>query len=160
MKHINVPAQVTTIEDKIVGDLTLTQLSLMVLAIFLDFAAYASLPRAMHLSMYKFVFVFILTSLLFASAIKINGKIVLVWFMTLSRYRFRQKLYVFNKNSNYLRTYSCDKEDKKFTEETKHHATKSKAAPSAFEDLSRLDNFNFTFKQEKKGKFHVYITEK
>ncbi len=53
MKTTTVPAQVTTVEDKIAGSLTLSQLFLLIGPIFIASAIYLIIPPTMHLTIIK-----------------------------------------------------------------------------------------------------------
>lgn len=103
MKQTVVPAQITTIEDKISGRLSFQQLMLLAGAIFLDFTVYAALPSSMHLSMYKLALLLSITVTACLSAVRIKGKILLSWVITIARYNNRPRRFIFNKNDNYMR---------------------------------------------------------
>ena len=99
MKVTVIPAQVTTVEDRITGNLSVSQIVLFAIPIFGGSLLYAALPPSMEFSLYKLImigFVSILAGLL---AIRIKGKIILVWALILLRYRLRPRHYLFNKNT-------------------------------------------------------------
>ena len=103
MKTTLVPAQVTTVEDKIAGSLSLSQLLLLCTPIFLGGAIYALFPPLLHLTLIKtglFVLLVIIFSLL---SIRIRGKILLSWLIVISRYNLRPRYYIYNKNEMHLR---------------------------------------------------------
>src|SRR5665213_4365185 len=99
MKVTVVPAQVTTVEDRIAGRLGLSQLLLLAAPIFGGSALYIILPPAMNSSAYKLVIIITLMLICSTMAIRIKGKIVLLWLIVILRYRLRPSYYVFNKNA-------------------------------------------------------------
>lgn len=103
MKTAIVPAQVTTIEDKIAGNLTLQQMILLGSPIFIDFVIYAALPHTLKLNAYKLVLMVITTASSAVLAIRFKSKILLIWAVTIIRYNSRPRYHVFNKSSTYLR---------------------------------------------------------
>lgn len=98
MRTTVIPAQVTTIEDTIAGSLNLTQIALLLSALFVITFIYAVFPKPMMISYYK-VLLFIITFAIFGGlAIRIKGKIILSWLFVLSAYYLRPRYYVFDKN--------------------------------------------------------------
>lgn len=103
MKTTVVPAQITTVEDKVAGNLSFTQLLLLMVPVFLNGALFAAIPPIMKLSPLKMLIGLVLALLCMALAIRIKGKILLTWVSVIARYNLRPRLYVFNKNDTYLR---------------------------------------------------------
>lgn len=101
MKVTIVPAQITTVEDRIAGNLGLSQLLLLSLPIFGGSALYAGLPPFMGSAPYKVILIAILMVLCGIFAIRIKGRIVLLWIVVLLRYRMRSRYYVYNKRSRH-----------------------------------------------------------
>src|SRR5258708_18652430 len=99
MKVTVVPAQVTTIEDRIAGNLGLSQLLLLIAPVFGSSAIYMILPPNMQSAPYKLVLIATLVFVGCLLAIRIKGKILLFWLAIIFRYNLRPKYYVFNKNS-------------------------------------------------------------
>ena len=162
MKHVSIPAQITTVEDRIIGNLTLTQLSLLATPIFIDFGLYATLPKPMHLYLYKLPLMFIVTSVTFTLAIRLKGKLILFWVITLARFKFRAKVYVFNKNNLYFRVSPEPLEptvdQPKVRTQANPKPTPSLSAFDAKSSLNKL-NLNLNFIEEKKGRLYVYVSE-
>lgn len=105
MRTTVIPAQVTTIEDTIAGNLNLTQIALLLSSLFVITFIYAVFPTAMKFSLFK-VFLFILTFSIFGTlALRIKGKIVLSWLFILSVYFLRPRYYVFDKNDLTTRNF-------------------------------------------------------
>lgn len=103
MKTTVVPAQVTTVEDKIAGNLSFTQLLLLVTPVFLGGAVFVLFPPLFRFSYLKLLICAILAILCMTLAIRIKGKILLQWLLVISQYLVRPRLYLFNKNDLYLR---------------------------------------------------------
>jgi hypothetical protein len=98
MKATVVPAQVTTVEDRIAGNLSFSQLVLFALPVFGGSLLYAALPPSMSASLYKIVIILVIAVICMVFAIRIKGKIILLWLIVLLHYNLRPKLYLFNKN--------------------------------------------------------------
>jgi hypothetical protein len=98
MRITVIPAQITTVEDKIAGNLTFSQLLLLVIPLIINCLVYTLLPERMHLNQYKIVLM--LTSfLIFAIlAIRVKGKVLINWLNLIIQYNLRPKYYLFNKN--------------------------------------------------------------
>jgi hypothetical protein len=168
MKTATVPAQITTVEDKIAGSLTLQQMVLLASPVFIDFALYALLPTMLKLNAYKLILMAMITLLADISAIRIRSKILFVWAITLFRYNARPRYYVFNKNDAYLRNNE---------ETTPVNEVETQAASDVEQtiqpDVSRLSeedvfklerilehpSANLSFATSKKGGLYVSISE-
>src|SRR5674476_179344 len=103
MKTAIVPAQITTIEDKVVGNLSLSQLLLLAAPIFVGSAIYIIFPPNMGAALYKAILVTIIAVAFALLAIRVRGRILLLWVVTIGRYNLRNRYYVFDKNDPYLR---------------------------------------------------------
>lgn len=104
MKLAVVPAQVTTVEDRIIGNLSPTQVLLMIVPIFIGGGLYALIPPSMDFSVLKIAIIATLISLSSVLAIKIRGRIIATWLAILLRYYLRPRLYLLDKNSDVART--------------------------------------------------------
>jgi hypothetical protein len=94
MKTTTVPAQVTTVEDRITSNLTLLQIVLLMLPVFIDFIIYASLPKSFKLSILKVSLAVLVTSLLWTMSIRYKDKVIFRWLLLIGRYSFRPRFYV------------------------------------------------------------------
>jgi len=99
MKVTVVPAQVTTVEDKITGNLSLSQIALFCVPVFGGSLLYAALPPSMGYMLYKLVIIGIVSLIALSLSIRIKGKIVLQWLVVLLRFHARPRLYLFTKNT-------------------------------------------------------------
>jgi hypothetical protein len=167
MKTATVPAQVTTVEDKIAGNLTLQQAALLGGPVFLDFAIYMVLPSMFRLNAYKLVLMAIITSTADVLAIRVRGKILLVWAITMFRYNSRPRYYVFNKNNSHLRT-ELSRPNIKTPAPIISHTKKADQRSSqqlSEEDIFKLESAlveqlaSIRFATSKKGGLYVSIPE-
>lgn len=106
MKTIVVPAQVTTVEDKVAGNLSFTQLLLLTTPVFLGGAVFILVPPMLGYTILKLVIAVCLAFVCITLAIRIRGKILAQWIAVIARYRLRPQFYLFNKNELYLRNRS------------------------------------------------------
>lgn len=166
MKTAIVPAQVTTVEDRIAGNLGLSQLLLLVVPIFGGSALYIVLPPGYHNAVYKLVIIALLITICGVLAIRVKGKILLHWAVIILRYNFRPAYYVFNKNSlaNRDQHETGTTEQTEAVEETKP-MQRSQAPSLSIADIARAQAViedpaaNLTFETNKKGGLRVLITE-
>ena len=168
MKTAIVPAQITTIEDKIAGNLTLQQMILLASPVFIDFVLYAVLPTPFKLQVYKFALMAIVTIIFDLLSIRFRGKILLVWAATLLRYNNRPLYYVFNKNNPHLRSVTVQSvQDLEIQQEAQDTGREVKQSLSRLtqEDIFKLERIianpssNLSFVTSKKGGLYVSITE-
>ena len=166
MKVTVVPAQVTTVEDRIVGNLGFSQMLLLITPVFVSAAIFALLPPMMGTALYKYI---LMASILFVCAllaIRIRGKILAAWLVTIARYNVRPKYYLFNKN-----TPSMREEFAAIAEPTKESTAEfPDAKRSLIPRLNELEtaqllaviehpSANLRFETTKKGTLHVRLTE-
>jgi hypothetical protein len=165
MKVTVVPAQVTTVEDRIAGNLSFSQLMLLAFPVFVGSALFVVLPPLYKSALYKLILIgalFIVCSLL---AIRIKEKLVLFWLITLLRYNLRPRYYTFNKRSlagrqNYFAEVEVESEPvapaiKENTSPTQAFSTSDMITLS---NLMEHPDANLSF-ETKKGALYVRITE-
>lgn len=166
MKVTVVPAQVTTVEDRIAGRLGLSQIMLLITPIFVGSALYAILPPFMNSSPYKLVIIITLMLICSTLSIRIKGKILLLWLIVVLRYRMRPSYYVFNKNSmsgreEYQRVIIEDKTDSEEKSVRPMRLVPS-LSPSELVEVQKLMSnpaANIMYAATKKGGLNVFITE-
>lgn len=166
MKTTVVPAQVTTVEDKVAGNLSFTQLLLLVTPVFIDGAIFTLLPPLFNFSILKLVIGIAVALMCMTLAIRIKGKILLSWIVVIATYKLRPKFYLYNKNNMYLRP--SEQQMKAETEPKQQTASKYDAEllPTfiSTQELVRLETAvddpraNFHFKV-RKGGLRVHIRE-
>lgn len=98
MRTTIIPAQITTVEDKIAGTLNMTQILILMFPILWTAVIYILLAPSMKLVAYKLVLILSVTLLCFILSLRIKEKIVAQWLGILMAYRIRPKFYLFNKN--------------------------------------------------------------
>ena len=103
MKTTVIPAQITTVEDKIAGNLNLTQIILLLSSLFVGTFVYTVLPNKIQFTAYKIPLIIFQFVLFAGLSIRIKGRIVLQWLIVLLRYWLRPRIYIFDKNELYLR---------------------------------------------------------
>ena len=120
-----VPAQVTTVEDRIFANLSMPQVMLLFAVIFVSGGVFTFAEPAMEGALYKYVIMLAVGVVCGILAIRIKGKIIGAWLVILMTYYLRPKYYVYDKNVTTLRkTYAVktEKQPKK---------TKAKTASKA-----------------------------
>lgn len=167
MRTTIVPAQITTVEDRIAGRLGLTQLLLLIAPIFGGSAIFVIFPPFFAYAVYKVVLITCVAILCALLAIRIKGKILLFWVITLLRYNARPRYYLFNKNSTHTReiVLSADIEDESAQEievpmaEPVRKVSLTTAERVQIEDLLANPAANVHITTNKKGELRVHLTE-
>ncbi|MGH7238596.1 MAG: PrgI family mobile element protein [Candidatus Saccharimonadales bacterium] len=165
MKQTVVPAQITTVEDKIAGSLSLQQLMLLTMAVLTDFVIYAALPKPMKLTVYKLTVAAFVSCVLSLAALRVKGKILLLWAITIAHYNLRPRHYVFDKNDVYLRALS--RSTKQTVQRAEPVSPKAKPATIKLDEEDKLkladilsgQTVKLRFNSGRKGGLHVYISE-
>lgn len=167
MKTAVVPAQVTTIEDKVAGGLGLTQLTLLVIPVFLSGIVYGILSPTFSLSSAKIIIMTLLFMALGSLAIKIKGILLMNWLLILGRYMARPGFYIYDKNSSASRRNDLSSRQKRPEIVISPTATRqvsfAPALPTheqfAIEALINHPSSKLHFKTDKKGNLHVAISK-
>jgi hypothetical protein len=166
MKTTVVPAQVTTVEDRIVGNLSFSQMIFLIIPVFASAAIFAVLPPLMGAAVYKYVIIGLFVITCSTLAIRIKGQILAVWFVTILRYNVRPKYYLFNKNVATLREdypIRINKgEQRDAPAKSKQRVIQPKLdIPATARVLAALENpaANVRFETTKKGALYVRFTE-
>lgn len=167
MKSTVVPAQVTTVEDRIMGNLGFSQLVLIVLPVFIGAGLFVFLPPLMKGSLYKYIVIASISLVACILAIRIRNKIILLWLITILRFNLRPKYYLFDKNTSSLReeyrNAAQEADESKAVEDDEQAAAVIPALElyqtaqvlAAIDDPARKLRFETT----KKGGLHVRLTE-
>ncbi len=165
MRVTAIPAQITTVEDRIVGSLNLSQLLLLCTPVFTGGLLYAVLPPAMTISVYKLLILAVFIVACGVLAIRIKGMLVLHWAAILVRYWLRPRYYVFDKHSMHGRKQYKTTAAETAEEETAQTPERTRKVSSlSFEDavnvqeLIRNPAANVAF-ETRKGGLYVRITE-
>lgn len=166
MKSTIVPAQITTVEDKVAGGLTLSQLLLLAAPAFIGTGIYVVLPPMIEMAPYKIVIAAVIASVFGLLAIRIRGKILLLWLLILVRYQLRPQYHVFDKNDPHLRDMELvavqeTNEQAAITEELQDEPL----LPLSVAEVVRLEHIasnpeaNLRFLTDKKGVLRVHFNE-
>ncbi len=139
MRTTIIPAQITTVEDKIAGSLNFVQIMLMMTPVLWGTLVYAIFSPVMKISPYKISLVLFVTAISLVLALRIKDKIIAEWIGILLRYKLRPTYYVFNKNDVSERIIDLP------FEPTSHHKTsvakagKKQTTELSIEELIRLE---------------------
>lgn len=167
MRTTIVPSQITTVEDRIAGRLGLSQLLLLISPIFGGSIIFVVLPPFFNYAVYKIVLIVCIAAFSALLAIRIKGKILLFWAITLFRYNTRPRYYLFNKNSVHTREIllPADIEDESAEETPAQAVTSTRkvnlttAERVRIEDLLANPAANVHITTSKKGELRVHLTE-
>ncbi|MEO6760805.1 MAG: hypothetical protein ABI220_00295 [Candidatus Saccharimonadales bacterium] len=164
MKQTVVPAQITTVEDRVAGSLGLSQLVLLASPVFGGSALFVVLPPVFHGAVYKLVIIGILSLICSLLAIRIKGKILLLWLIILLRYNLRPAYYLFNKNTTVNRQQYQTVELEAVAVEVDKTDQRKLSNLSTADTVRVLEAIakpeaHLMFETNKKGKLYVHITE-
>ena len=160
-----IPAQITTVEDKIVGRLNLLQMMMLMAPVFFTTLSYAVLPPSMKFVAYKLVLSAIFFITCSTLSLRIKGKVVVNWLEIILRYNLRAKYYIYNKNESHLRTLDFPTVANSPAKKSASTKTKTKAKKkiniAPIKNLISLENIignqevDFRYKIGKKGGLNV-----
>jgi CRISPR/Cas system CMR subunit Cmr4 (Cas7 group RAMP superfamily) len=165
MRTTVIPAQVTTVEDKIAGNLSFIQILLLIMPVLWGAVVYVFISPRMQINQLKLSIVFPVMLFFGLLAIRIKEKIILHWLQIILRFNLRPKYYVFDKNDLYLRRIDLPEENKlKKTEVLTETEASPKPAVSTrdlvhFEKLISNRKLNLSFKAGRKGGLRVAVNE-
>ncbi len=165
MRSTIVPAQVTTVEDRVAGKLGLSQLLLLVTPIFGGSLTFILLPPFFDYATYKIVLIVIIAVISGLLAIRFRGRIILQWVATIIRFNLRPRYYVHDKNSIYMRDIPPKHIPKETTEPEKKEPILQRLPNLSTAELVRIEEIianpqaNLRFKANRKGGLSVHITE-
>jgi len=103
MRTTIIPAQITTVEDRVAGDFSLSQILILMVPVFGSAIIYILFYPSMKMVLYKIGLIIGLIILFGILALRIKGKIVAMWLFDLVRFQLRPKYYVFDKNESFGR---------------------------------------------------------
>lgn len=171
MRATTIPAQITTVEDKIAGNLNMTQVALLGIPILFTAASYTVFPPTFHFAFYKLPIILLVAIFCIILSLKIKGKVILNWLLVVLAYNLRPRYYVFDKNDEYLRNMflpEFEKSERKLFNSIfnfkwiKQKQDKTNPAHSfsigdllKLKDLIHNPNYSFSFKVNRKGGINV-----
>ncbi|HSX47555.1 MAG TPA: PrgI family protein [Patescibacteria group bacterium] len=109
-----VPAQVTTVEDKVAANLTVKQLFILIIATITDLLIFILIPTYFKLTIFKICLILSLSLIALVAILKIKDDLVLNWLILLSKYYLRPKIIIYTKKDICFREdYRENKKSKK-----------------------------------------------
>jgi len=164
MRTTVIPAQITTVEDKIAGSLNMTQVFILMTPVFFGVLVYAFFPPLMHLEIYKILLTAVVVVFALILSLRIKGKVVANWLIVLLTYNLRPRFYLFNKNDIYQREVYLPKTIQKVN---KKAALKKKVNldTNLSKDIAKIERYikdpkyDLSLKPNKKGGLYVALNE-
>lgn len=163
MRTAVLPAQITSVEDRITANLSLKQVILIVIPIVITGFIYFAFPPINHLSLYKIIFSFLLLLVFLTLSYRINGKIILELLITRGRYERRPKIYVYQKGFSHVNTEVDNTSLKLRFKISKRHSIKPSEVKVNYAQIAQLQslaqekNVKMVFKPGKKGGLNVSV---
>jgi len=81
MRTTVIPAQITTVEDKIAGNLNITQILILMVPVFWTTIVYTLFSPVMRLAWYKIPLVIVVLFLCLILSLRIKGKVLVEWLL-------------------------------------------------------------------------------
>jgi hypothetical protein len=167
MRTTVIPAQITTVEDKIAGNLNITQIFILMIPIFWTTVLFAFVPPVMKLAWYKLPLIVIVLFVCLVLSLRIKGRVVLSWLLILWRFNVRPMYFIFNKNDNYLRDIEIpimEKKRKLVTVNSARPVDRKENELAQVESVKFLHVINnqknsLSFKLGKQGGLHVALKQ-
>jgi hypothetical protein len=164
MRSTVVPAQITTVEDRIAGSLTFPQIILLVSSLIFGAAIYAILMPKLHYANYKMAIIVLQFAFFGSLSLRFNGKILADWLIVFLRYRARPRRYIFTKNDLTHRNVIFETEVKTNTAIEEKEKTEVKEVNKLsmleqikFDRIFKDEDLSISFKLAKKGGFDVTV---
>lgn len=157
MRTTIIPAQITTVEDKIAGSLNFAQILLLMTPVLWGTLVYAVFSPSMKLAPYKFSLVLIVSAFSLVLALRVKDKIIAEWIGVLLRYKLRPKFYIFNKNDLTERTLDLPFEPSSHHKKVTVKAVTKQAKELSVKELIKLEqamtskNLAVSFRYGRKG---------
>jgi len=166
MKTTVVPAQITTVEDRIAGSLTLAQIVLLVISMIIGAGIYAIVIPKMHFGSIKIALILIEFIFFGGLALRFNGKILGDWLIIYLRYSVRPRRYIFTKNDLIHRDIVIEEESQTIISKNPEITTAEKQLGGIslkeqikFDQIFNRDNLSVSFKMSKKGGVDVRLEQ-
>lgn len=111
MRTTVVPAQITTVEDRVAGNFTFIQIVLLVIPMVIGAIIYASFAPKLRINPLKISLIATEAMIFGILAIRWGGKIIADWLIIYLRYSARPRRYIFTKNDLIHRDIVIEKEE-------------------------------------------------
>ena len=158
-----IPAQITTVEDRIAGNYSLKQILILLTPVLFATVIFVIVPPTMVINWLKIVAISAFGVISTTMAIRIKGKLIIDWIVVLLKYNNRPKYYIFNKNDvDYRDIVLAKKERVTSAKSEKINSATERLIPSItvqnliqLEDLIHNKKFDIRFRTAKKGGLNV-----
>lgn len=163
MRNTIIPAQITTVEDKITGNLSLTQIILLIIPVFVMTILFSFVPPVMKLGILKTILFGLSVAICGILALRIKGRVVLNWLLVWLKFKARPTYYVFDKNDDYLRESELPSENQNKTKAVaKVKAREKTKILTEIDTMKLIDLINnqknsLSFEFNKQGGLHVSV---
>lgn len=162
-----VPAQITTVEDRIIGCLGFMQILILVSAILCGAGVFVVLPPMMGEAWYKYGIIAAVLVVGSTLSIRVRGVILAHWVSIIVRYNQRPMYYVADKNTTAYRQRDKDKDDQAHMPVHTSPGTVSRHQPVLLDASARakaravIDDpaAHIRIATDTKGGVHVRITQ-
>lgn len=165
MKVTVVPAQITTVEDRIAGNLTFTQIILLILPLISSTVTYAIIPHGEKFAALKVALIALQFMFFGSLALRIRGKVVMDWLLVYMRFAGRPRIYTFTKNDLTHRVVEELPAEEKVSHKPQVKKVQEAAPALTFPEhlklLELLENKGITigFTQAEKGGINVSLSK-
>ena len=164
MKTTVVPAQITTVEDKVAGNLSFTQIILLILPLITSTAIYVVIPHHDKLNAIKIVLIALQFMVFGGLSLRIKGKVVMDWLLVYLRFAARPRIYIYTKADTIHRDIIAEPKEERVSHVAKKAAAKEETpALLTFPEHLRLSELlanrglTIGFTQAEKGGINVSI---
>ncbi len=161
MRTTIIPAQITTVEDKIAGNLNFTQILLLMVPVLVMMILFTFMPPIMKLAGYKLWLILIILLVCLVLSLRVKGRVVFNWLLIVCRFKLRPSFWVLNKNDKTFREEEIMviKNEKKKTEKIKATNKRERKLETAesvkFLQILTNKKNSFSFKLNSKGGLNV-----
>lgn len=165
MKSAVVPAEITSVEDKVAGNLGMTQFLLLSTAVLGGAAIYTLVPPFLGFTTFKGIVVAATVVGFSILSIRIKGQILVHLLIIMLSYNRRPRYHVNNKNDMYLRSQpkiEVEDEGAEQDDETQAVVAAPQLGLAGAAQLQQIiDNpqANLHFRTNRKGAMRVHVTE-
>jgi hypothetical protein len=164
MRNRVIPAQITTVEDTIAGNLTLNQVLILLAPVVLSSIIFILLPPVMTFVWYKLAISIVLLLICSILAIRVKERIILGWLVVIGTYFKRPNYYLFSKTDTHYRPqYPITNTLISDISEADVVETSHETEVISIKDTLRLDDWMSThglelrYQTQKNGGLHVAV---
>lgn len=165
MKTTVVPAQITSVEDRVSAHLSFKQLILMIIPVFLSAAIFVFLPPFLMYRNYKLAICLVFVSICLTLAVRIKQRLIIEWIQVLKQYNLRPRFYVYSKRTMIGRSHIDISPVVSPEAVVEVEASESLPPEHKQDDVVNFESIvdnplaNFHFSRSKKGGLRVHLKE-